>query len=584
MMTRFQLAAFMLLISISLAGCNLQGDKSREKKENEDARRKIQESVDRLASSAAIRGTIGEQTWIQGMQLLRVRGYGLVVGLNGKGSHTCPQRIRSRLEKSIRSYGFGDSRLGLDDITPEKLIDSTNTAVVLVQGDIPAAALKGTRFDLFIQSLPETETTSLAGGRLYTCDLNLYRQIDRDLVQEGKVIARGAGPVFVDPLADKVDNLPGNISFGKVIGGGVTTEDRRIRLVLNAPSYPMATRIQNRLNDQFGEGDKIALADSPSYIQLKIPSKYLNHEKDFLALVRHFYIVGDASYAQERAQRLAQEIADLKAPHDNISLAFEGLGNLARPILHNLYQHELPHVRFFAARAGLRIGDDRLAVHVLMEHALDPASPNQAEAIFELGKVMNSYPANQALHKIVDSTLADATRFMAFQGLVKQFDPSITTAELGGQFFFDYMPTAQKPFIICIRVDHEPRLALIGQPQLKTPLIYRHPDGVITMNAEAGADKITLVRTTPGGLSSPVIETSLDLADFITLLGSKAAEDRYGQVEGLGLTYPEVIKVLSDLTNNGFIDAGFHLETSTGVIEPIERQEKMPSDRPETDL
>ena len=186
---------------------------------------------------------------------------------------------------------MGDSRKGLEHISVEKMINAPDTAVVIVHGSIRPAALRGTKFDLTITALPETETTSLAGGRLYTCDLRYYQQRGAGVVQEGKVIARGEGPVFVNPFAQRESSAtPVDLRTARIIGGGTNLKARRVRVVLSSPSYAMAVNVQDKINDRFGGGARIAVAESPSYISLKIPSEYQDRELYFLALVRHLYL------------------------------------------------------------------------------------------------------------------------------------------------------------------------------------------------------------------------------------------------------------------------------------------------------
>src|SRR3972149_6195278 len=57
-----------------------------------------------LAKSAAYRDTIGARTYYEGMRPMRVRGYGLVVGLGKNGSRDCPRPIYGRIVPSLYKH------------------------------------------------------------------------------------------------------------------------------------------------------------------------------------------------------------------------------------------------------------------------------------------------------------------------------------------------------------------------------------------------------------------------------------------------------------------------------------------------
>ena len=67
---------------ICSGGC-LSGDNEELDPQLEEQREKFTKSLERYAQSLAVRGTIGEATWIEGLRKMDVRGYGLVVGLDG---------------------------------------------------------------------------------------------------------------------------------------------------------------------------------------------------------------------------------------------------------------------------------------------------------------------------------------------------------------------------------------------------------------------------------------------------------------------------------------------------------------------
>ena len=137
-----------------------------------------------------LRGTIKQHVALMGYaesysdqyQPVVAAGYGLVVGLNGTGSSEFPPQIRSHMIADFARRGFGESTRGWGEFSPEELLNSKETAVVIVEAVIPQAAsgrkptragmsdshpsLRGTTFDVHVYAEPSGGTTSLEGGTL----------------------------------------------------------------------------------------------------------------------------------------------------------------------------------------------------------------------------------------------------------------------------------------------------------------------------------------------------------------------------------------------------------------------------------
>jgi len=116
------------------------------------------ETMRRSMQSVAMEGTIGSVANLQGMRYMRVRGYGLVWGLNGQGSRFCPPVIRDRILRDIRRFRLANPHLE-KNLTAEELIDSMDTAVVEVAGDIPAGAQEGAVFDVVVSATSTSPDT-----------------------------------------------------------------------------------------------------------------------------------------------------------------------------------------------------------------------------------------------------------------------------------------------------------------------------------------------------------------------------------------------------------------------------------------
>jgi hypothetical protein len=511
---------------------------------------------------AAFKDSISEVASFEGLRRMRVQGYGIVGGLGDKGSAECPREIRDRLIGEMKKRPeFQRVSTRRQGITPERLIDGADTAVVLVQGEIPAGAVAGSRFDLSVSAVPGSQATSLRCGRLLPCDLHVVRMLTPQAGLTGQTLATAAGPVFLNPFSDRpgaATKAPTRV--GTIIGGGLVKTDRRIRLVLSRPSYSMALRVASVINARFPAEPKLADAISPSFVKLTVPPQYADDPRHFLAVVRHLYLPRDPSFATRRCRELAEEITEFGAAYENIALAWEGLGKRAIATISELYSHEDRLVAYYAALAGLRLGDD-MAVPAIAEHAADANSPVRFEAITELGRRDDMPRAGRALQRLLD----DEDPFIcaaAYEALLEWGGVGITSYRLGrDSFWLDLIPSSTQQLIYAKRTGDR-RIALFG-PDLRClpPLFYRHPGGDLTINAYDGADELTILRRMPytKTVAAP-ITASLDVPELVELLGRDAPRIPQNQPTGLCVSYDTVIQALHELCDMRSVNARFLLE------------------------
>ena len=120
-----------------------------------------------------IAGTVSEFARLNGGDEVSVRGYGVVVGLGDNGSGEVPANLEKYLGQLMLKYQMVAPSQGATALTPSRMLRDKDTAVVIVQGKIPPAAPAGTQFDLHVEALPGSQATSLDGGTLMSCDLQL---------------------------------------------------------------------------------------------------------------------------------------------------------------------------------------------------------------------------------------------------------------------------------------------------------------------------------------------------------------------------------------------------------------------------
>jgi hypothetical protein len=514
-----------------------------------------------LANSAAYRDTIGSLGYFEGMAAMRVRGYGLVVGLGKNGSKECPRRIYDKLVQSIYKHQHvNSSPVGAKEISPERLIEDLDTAVVIVTGEIPPAAVRGNRFDVLVTALPGTETKSLRGGRLYTTELEMYRDLPSGISVMGRELGKAAGPVFLNPFSDEQSATKANLLQGVIVNGGIVTQDRRVRFVLSQPSYRWARQVEARINAQFSGTPKTADAVSPSFISLNVPDEFSGDTEHFLELVRGLYLSHDPQFEAARARELAQEIIGPSAPHARIALCFEGLGRAASPVLSDLCENSKDYVSFHAAAAGLRLGD-HVACDRMTLHAADQAGKFRFRAIEELGRAKGMAAAAVALRKLLDDS-DPRIQVAAYEGLVAREDRTIESHRVAeDNFWLDLVPSASKPFVY-VKRQGQRRIALFGDGiRCQPPVLYRAPDGSITINAGPEDPTLTVLRTVvTSGTTSPPMPAPFELDKLVGLLGADPALDARGAAKGFGLDYGAIARALYHLCETQAVNATFVLE------------------------
>ena len=306
--------------------------------------------------------TIGSLAEVFALETIGVEGYGLVGGLRGTGSSQCPPQIRQYLEQYIGKQ-LPEHKMDVD-----KLIGSNDTAVVVVDGTMPAAVSDNQYFDVRITSLRSTQTTSLEGGWLYRCELKAKGKMG-----SLKVLADAEGPVYID----KIDSLTTDKKSGYILAGGTVLDKYKIYISLRQPDYKIASSIRDRLNGRFG--DATAKAVSHNQVELNVPAEYARQKQRFISILGAMYLAETRQITRERIEVFADRLAlGQDKPASEIALEAignESLGKLA--VLLNLHNEE---VRLRAARCMLNLGSDR-GLETLRAIAMDTNSTLRIEAL-----------------------------------------------------------------------------------------------------------------------------------------------------------------------------------------------------------
>ncbi len=500
-----------------------------------------QESLD--VKDLQLNRTVGAMADISLPPEIRLRGVGLVAGLYGTGSAECPPAHRAYLEQEILA------RLGRNKaVNPRDLIGSTDTAVVMLEANIPPAATKGTIADVKVTALSGTQTTSLEAGSLYTADLKIVAQFDRDM-RTSRTLAEAQGPIFIDYLSGTPD-----LKNAWVLGGMQTLEDQQLTMTMLKPDYRLAAIVRNEINQRFGAD--IANAVSPAVMFLKLPREYTDRPARFMELVRGMYISSDAENQRKIIRALAQNLQS-DADKNAAETSLEAIG---RPVIEEiapLVSSQNPDIRFYTAKCMLNLGDDR-AFGALREFALDGSSPYHYQAIDIIRRSAKRKDSIILMQRLVCENDFQ-TKFAAYEHLKRLTDTSVSTMVVGDSFIVDRVLSRGKQFIYAKRRG-EPVIVLFGVPMNCSKDIYIESDeGDVFINSTEDNEFLDIMRKHPTRdvLIGP-LKCRYEVGEIIKKLGSPPISDKSrGISPGLGLSYGRILPILKKMCLAGVVDAEF---------------------------
>lgn len=511
-----------LLIALLIVSCGEQG-----------------RGVKDLAPTIDLGTTIGSLVEMSWPESIRLEGYCLVVGLRGTGSGECPPQIRAYLAQHLLKQFSGRT------INIERFIGGSDTAVVLVEGIMPAVASRNEYFDVRVTALPGTQTTSLEGGFLLGTELKTVGTFGI----KTKVVADAQGPVFVD----KISTSEMNKRIGYVLGKGKILDEYKVNLVLGESDFRTTNNIRNRLNELFGDGTaKVIL---PGRLEVKVPAKYREQKQRFISIIKETYLSQSTEITGERIKTFIRKLAALQDA-DASEIALEAIGNQSLSGLVVLLNVSNEQVRLRAARCMLNLGSDA-GLATLRQIAMDRGSAYRVEA---LESITTGARRNDAV-RISQRLLRDDDfhiRLAAYEHLRKLDDIAVSQEVIAGNFYLEQI--AQTPHkSIFVSRSGQPRIVLFGVPiRCSDGIFVRSADGDITIDAPAGQEYVSIIRKhpkRPGVIAQ--LKSSFELGDIIrTLCENPLKKGEQGR-GGLGVTYADVIALLKRMCDKGAVKAEF---------------------------
>jgi hypothetical protein len=547
---------------------------------------------------AYLRGSIGSLARLRPgtERSVHVSGYGIVVNLSGTGATNAPPALRQAMINQMKKYGLGSARMETLHMTPERVLADPNTAVVRIDGFIPAGASPGLRFDVLVTAV-DSQTTSLAGGTLWTSTLGLNgaNQAFKFMHEQGTAY----GPIYDNPYHDQPST--GKIEeFGRqqvmVAAGGKVTAARDLELVLNQSSYTRSRAIADRINERFGKTtDEKPLAKpvTDQLIKINVPPRFQGDPGGLIDLIMHLYLQMGPGFEQQQARQLVQVLEGQPDSVESVRLAWQALGRPVVEVLRESYQHPQISVRLASLEAGAWLQDER-ASQSLSDLAADPDPIIRARVARALVQLPRSLNGARTLKQLLDDESVEV-RIAAYESLATINDRLITSGRVvvqdeagtGVKFIIDTVPS-EKPLIYISQVG-VPKI-VIFKPELgfKEPLLARLWDNRLMLAQEPGQGYLDIFYQAPARHSTASDQTSPvkykavpNLKTLIYLLGHKPTMDR--PHEGLGLTYSQVVDVVYQLCLQGDVEAPIEL-----LVSPLAKQiadmetTQTPDARPET--
>lgn len=550
---------------------------------------------------AYLRGTIGSLARLRPgtERAVLVNGYGIVVNLNGTGSTNAPPALRQALINQMKKYGLGSARMDTLSMTPERVLADPNTAVVRIDGFIPAGASPGLRFDVIVTAV-DSQTTSLAGGTLWTSTLgvNGAGQAFKFLHEQ----ATAHGPIYDNPYHDG-DGSGESEEFGRqqamIVAGGKVTAPRDLELVLNQSSYTRSRAIADRINERFGkttDPKPLAKPVTDQLIKIYVPERFQADPAGLIDLIMHQFMQTGPDFEAQQARRLLNVLEQQPDTEEAVTLAWRSMGRPVVAVLRESYEHPKIGVRLASLEAGAWLGDER-ASQSLSELAKDIDPEVRLRIARTLVMLPRSINGSRTLKRLLDDEVT-AVRVAAYESLASINDRVVSSGRVivsddlgtGIKYVIDTVPS-ERPLVYITQIG-VPRIVIFS-PELgfsSKTMLARLWDNRLMLATKPGEEHLEIFyqppswQTPSGGEArrEPVrLKAVPDLKTLIYLLGHKPSIEQPN--EGLGLTYSQVVDVVYQLCRRGEVDAPIDV-----LISPLAQQiaefenSQTPDVRPET--
>ncbi len=475
---------------------------------------------------------IGDLTRPVGMNHFKVENVGLVTNLLGTGSDPLSSGHRATLLGEMQSHKVD---------SPNRLLASPNTSLVLVRGFIPPGAKKGDRFDVEVYLPSQSKTKSLYRGWLMRTRLREVAVVN-NTVHSGHVASLAGGPLLLLSLFKGTDDQF-DTTRSLILGGGEVRTERSLGLSVDSEysSIRVSSRIGAAINARFhgyhhGAKRGLATPQRDNFIVLDVHPRYRNNITRYLRVIQSIAISERPEARLARLDRLGLELLQPELAA-NVALQLEAIGEESVPLLKNGLRSDDPQVQFYAAEA-LAYLDVNEAAPVLAKMAeSEPAFRWNAMAALS---AMDHVSALDALSDLLDVTSAE-TRNGAFQALrARNPDSPLAKGTSLADFYYHVVPS-KGPALIHFSMARRPEIVVFGHRQTinVTSFFYAGPS-IMVRRLDDQRLKITRFMT---GQPDQIETCSHELGSLIR------------GIVNVGGGYSELLQGLQEAKKKGYLGA-----------------------------
>ncbi len=511
---------------------------------------------------------IGDHTTFAGLDPVVLEGVGLVRGLSGTGGDPSPSQYRSALMDDLKKDGYKN---------PNAILQSPDTALVIVHAYLRPMIKKGDRLDVEIVIPESANATSLVGGELMEVRLSDKAVVDGRLMR-GRDYAVAHGPVLTAGLGASSAKEPALLRKGRILGGAIVLKERELSLYLKNDfrSVRNAGRVAEVIGKRFHGFDEhgikkpLATAKTDQRLVLKVQEKYRDNFPRYLNVIRHLAFTETVVQRRVRMNFLKRDLA-VPETSSSSSLQLEAIGNDSIPILKQGLLSPILECRFHAAVALAYLGDST-GLPALVE----AAKKERAFRVFAYAAMaaLEDAEVHLALRELMNES-NDETRYGAFRALwtLDRNDPFIRGETLGfredaenhdHEFKMHVVRSSGAP-VVHVTQRTRPEIVVFGADQEFSAPMYASAGKHIMVTAQPGATKMLLSRFEVGKPDQRK-EVSMRVADVI-----RAADE-------LGATYPDVLQLLADASKQKNLPSSIAVErlpeSGRAYYRPVENGTK----------
>lgn len=504
---------------------------------------------------------IADQVTVFGLHTVQVETVGIVTGLDNTGGDSSPSLWRTMAVDEMRRRGVKN---------PNTVLNSPDTALVIVRAALPPVIEVGDKFDVEVV-LPENSTaTSLKGGWLLDCALSEQAIVPGKAPMKGHVLARAEGPIMLSTGEGDSASMAGVLKRGRILGGavykgGLLKENRDLGLYLrnDLRSVRQSKRIAATIGKRFhsfehGLKKPLATAKTDQKIELKIHPRYKENYIRYVQVIRHIAISESEVEKRERMERLRKALFVPQTAAKS-AMELEAIGHDSVLILKEGLKSPSAEVQFYSADALAYLGNSSGA-----KILADAARNEDAFRVFALAalatlddtvtrdllKELMTKPTIEMKDGQPHEVWSSETCFGAYRTLytIDKDDPFIRGEKMNmGEFQLHVLKSEGEP-MVHLSMHRIPEIVLFNEDQrLRTPISLsagRH----ILVTAPSGSDKVTVSRFEAGLDNDRQIVCSTKVADVIRA------------VSKLDASYPDVAQMLVQAEHQANIDGRLQLD------------------------